>query len=118
LSHLGRSTALQHRLLRRKCFWLHRTLLHAGLAKLDSGRTLEIRYVEDLVDSTSSPNSRLNKGLRRIDVTLPAVLVAELDRNVGELEYFVTRSAVIEVAIRQFLDRGGVRSAAPGTVYR
>jgi len=93
-------------------------LLHAGLAKLDSGRTLEIRYVEDLVDSTSSPNSRLNKGLRRIDVTLPAVLVAELDRNVGELEYFVTRSAVIEVAIRQFLDRGGVRSAAPGTVYR
>jgi metal-responsive CopG/Arc/MetJ family transcriptional regulator len=45
-------------------------------------------------------------------VTLPAVLVAELDRDILELGYYVSRSSVIEVAIRQFLDRGGVRSAA------
>ena len=64
------------------------------------------------------PTSRLNKGLRRIDVTVPAALVAELDRDILELGYFVSRSSVVEVAIRQFLDRGGVREAAPGTVYR
>jgi metal-responsive CopG/Arc/MetJ family transcriptional regulator len=51
-------------------------------------------------------------------VTLPAVLVAELDIDIRELGYFVTRSSVIEVAIRRFLDQGGVRAAAPGTVYR
>ena len=59
-------------------------------------------------------NSRLYKGLRRSDVTLPAVLVAELDRNILDLGYFVSRSSVIEVAIRQFFDRGGVRDSAPG----
>lgn len=64
------------------------------------------------------PTSRLYRGIRRIDVTLPAVLVAELDRDILDLGYFVSRSSVIEVAIRQFLDRGGVKSAAPGTVYR
>jgi hypothetical protein len=68
--------------------------------------------------ATDRPTSRLYKGIRRIDVTLPAVLVAELDRDILELGYFVTRSSVIEVAIRQFLDHGGVRAAAPGAVYR
>ena len=78
-----------------------------------------MRYVaHEVLESSSSSTSRLRNGIRRIDVTLPAVLVAELDRDILELGYFVSRSSVIEVAIRQFLDRGGVSAAAPGTVYR
>ena len=81
--------------------------------------TLVTRYVRyELSESASPSTSRLSNGIRRIDVTLPAVLVAELDHDILELGYYVSRSSVIEVAIRQFLDRGGVRSAAPGTVYR
>jgi metal-responsive CopG/Arc/MetJ family transcriptional regulator len=52
-------------------------------------------------EPTDRPTSRLYKGIRRIDVTLPAVLVAELDRDISELGYFVTRSSIIEVAIQR-----------------
>lgn len=63
-------------------------------------------------------SSCLYRGMRRIDITLPAVLVTEFDQDIIQLGYYVGRSSVIEVAIRQFLDRGGVQSNAPGTVYR
>ena len=53
------------------------------------------------------PDSRLYNGIRRIDVSLPVEVVA-LDRNIAEFGYFVSRSSVIEVAIRQFLERGGI----------
>lgn len=72
----------------------------------------------ELSETAHRPTSRLYRGIRRIDVTLPAVLVAELDHDILDLGYFVSRSSVIEVAIRQFLERGGVKSGAPGTVYR
>ena len=54
------------------------------------------------------PDSRLYNGIRRIDVSLPVELVVALDRNIAEFGYFVSRSSVIEVAIRQFLERGGI----------
>jgi Arc/MetJ-type ribon-helix-helix transcriptional regulator len=63
---------------------------------------LEVRNVRyELSESASLPTSRL-----------PVVLVSDLNRDILELGYFVSRSSVIEVAIRQFLDRGSVRSAA------
>ena len=54
------------------------------------------------------PDSRLYNGIRRIDVSLPVELVVALDRNIAEFGYFVSLSSVIEVAIRQFLERGGI----------
>lgn len=41
----------------------------------------------ELSESASLPTSRLYNGIRRIDVSLPAVLVAELDRNIVEFGY-------------------------------
>jgi hypothetical protein len=80
---------------------------------------LETRYVRyEVSESGSLSTSRLYNGIRRIDVSLPAVLVAELDRNILEFGYYVSRSSVIEVAIRQFLDRGGVTGPAPARAYR
>lgn len=94
-------------------------MVDCQVAKHDLGKSVQLRYVpHELPESSSSSTSRLRNGIRRIDVTLPAPLVAELDRDILELGYFGSRSSVIEVAIRQLLDRGGVRSAAPGAVYR
>jgi hypothetical protein len=59
-------------------------------------------------------DSRLYNGIRRIDVSLPVELVVALDRNIAEFGYFVSRSSVIEVAIRQFLERGGIAVPARG----
>ncbi|MGH8924475.1 MAG: ribbon-helix-helix domain-containing protein [Acidimicrobiia bacterium] len=56
-------------------------------------------------------DSRLYNGIRRIDVSLPVELVVALDRNIDEFGYFVSRSSVIEVAIRQFLERGGINGS-------
>lgn len=53
-------------------------------------------------------DSRLYNGIRRIDVSLPVEMVVALDRNIDEFGYFVSRSSVIEMAIRQFLERGGI----------
>ena len=61
----------------------------------------------------SHHTSRLYNGNRRIDVTLPASLVAALDLNIADFPYFLTRSSVVEVAIKQFLDRGGVYGSIP-----
>jgi len=61
--------------------------------------------------------SRLYGDSRRIDVTLPIVLVAELDKNIAEFPYQVSRSAVVAVALREFLDRGGVRAGNPPEKY-
>jgi metal-responsive CopG/Arc/MetJ family transcriptional regulator len=68
-----------------------------------------------VANDSDHPTGRLKQN-RRIDVTLPALLVAELDRDTLNLGFYVSRSHVIEVAIRQFLDRGGVLSAIPQNV--
>lgn len=51
-----------------------------------------------MTQPSSFPTNRLRIGIRRINVTLPAVLVAEVDRDILEIGYFVSRSSVIEVA--------------------
>jgi Arc/MetJ-type ribon-helix-helix transcriptional regulator len=61
-----------------------------------------------MASKTHHRDSRLYNGIRRIDVSLPVELVVALDRNIAEFGYFVSRSSVIEVAIRQFLERGGI----------
>ncbi|HKY46626.1 MAG TPA: ribbon-helix-helix protein, CopG family [Acidimicrobiia bacterium] len=64
----------------------------------------------------SPQDSRLYNGIRRIDVSLPVEVVVALDRNIAEFGYFISRSSVIEVAIRQFLERGGISGASPGAL--
>jgi len=44
---------------------------------------------------------------------MPGPPRAELGRDTLELGYFKSRSSVIEAAIRQFLDRGGVQDRSP-----
>jgi len=64
--------------------------------------------------SRKSPqDSRLYNGIRRIEVSLPVEVVVALDRNIFEFGYFISRSNVIEVASRQFLERGGVAGPNP-----
>jgi Arc/MetJ-type ribon-helix-helix transcriptional regulator len=43
---------------------------------------------------------------QRIDVSLPVEVVVALARNIDKFGYFVSRSCVVEVAIRQLLDWG------------
>jgi Arc/MetJ-type ribon-helix-helix transcriptional regulator len=59
-------------------------------------------------------DSRLYNGIRRIDVSLPVDVVVALDQNINDFGYFVSRSSVIEVAIRQFLERGGIAGSGTG----
>jgi hypothetical protein len=46
--------------------------------------------------------------IRRIEVSLPVGLVVELDVHIAEFGHFVSRSSVIEKAIRRFLDDSGI----------
>ena len=59
-------------------------------------------------------DSRLYNGIRRIDVSLPVDVVVALDQDIKDFGYFVSRSSVIEVAIRQFLERGGIAGSGTG----
>jgi Arc/MetJ-type ribon-helix-helix transcriptional regulator len=53
-------------------------------------------------------DGRLYNGIRRIEVSLPVGLVVELDLHITEFGYWISRSSVIEKAIRRFLDDGGI----------
>jgi hypothetical protein len=48
--------------------------------------------------------------IRRIEVSLPPHLLNELDSALSGRRVHVSRSRVIAVAIRRFLDDGGVKS--------
>jgi len=62
------------------------------------------------VTSNRPSDGRLYNGIRRIEVSLPVGLVVELDLHITEFGYWISRSSVIEKAIRQFLDAGGIGS--------
>lgn len=53
-------------------------------------------------------DGRLYGGIRRIEVSLPVSLVVQLDRHIAEFGYWVSRSSVIEKAVRQFLVESGI----------
>ncbi len=55
---------------------------------------------------------RLPESRRRVEVSLPAELLMDLDRHIGGLGHSVSRSAVIEESIRRFLDAGGTTTLA------
>jgi Arc/MetJ-type ribon-helix-helix transcriptional regulator len=67
-----------------------------------------------MVSDPQRRDSRLYNGIRRIDVSLPVDVVVALDQNINDFGYFVSRSSVIEVAIRQFLERGGIAGSGTG----
>jgi hypothetical protein len=59
---------------------------------------MTLRYADD----------RVPDGFRRIEVTLPPALVVELDRAIGNRHIRVSRSRIVALAIRHFLDDGGM----------
>jgi metal-responsive CopG/Arc/MetJ family transcriptional regulator len=48
--------------------------------------------------------------IRRIEVSLPPHLLNELDAATGGRKVHISRSRVIAIAIRRFLDEGGVEA--------
>lgn len=54
-------------------------------------------------------DDRLPDGFRRIEVTLPPALVVELDAAaIGHRKIRVSRSRIVALAIRRFLDKDGM----------
>ncbi|NOY57227.1 MAG: hypothetical protein GXP34_14770 [Actinobacteria bacterium] len=54
-----------------------------------------------------APKRHIPQAHRRIEVLLPATLVAALDQDTTRLDRWISRSKVIGVAIRHYLDDGG-----------
>ncbi|HKX75758.1 MAG TPA: ribbon-helix-helix domain-containing protein [Acidimicrobiia bacterium] len=59
-------------------------------------------------------DGRLYNGIRRIEVSLPVGLVVELNRHITEFGYWISRSSVIEKAIRRLLGDGGISVPSQG----
>lgn len=54
------------------------------------------------------PDQRIPPGLRRLEVLLPVEMVVELDVGIAQSKSWLSRSKVIALAVRRFIDGGGL----------
>lgn len=93
----------------------HRPGSQAEFAKHDWCHPAADAIASELQMTNKRPvDGRLYNGIRRIEVSLPVALVVELDLHIAEFGYWISRSSVIEKAIRRFLDDGGIGVPSPG----
>lgn len=75
-------------------------------------------YVAFELSEAARSTSRLYNGIRRIDVSLPVVLVAELDRNLLELAITSATPASSRWPSASSSTGGGVTGQDPGPAHR
>ena len=60
---------------------------------------------------------RIPDGLRRLEVLLPIEMVVELDVGIAQSQSYVSRSKVIAIAVRTFIDSHGLELLKPGMTW-
>lgn len=60
-------------------------------------------------------DQRIPDGLRRLQVLLPVEMVVELDVGIARSQTYLSRSKVVALALRRFMDDGGLE-ALPANV--
>jgi len=75
----------------------------------DPCRTIAARGdgLGDEIPTVYAPERRVPQTHRRIEVLLPATLVAALDQDTTRLDRWISRSKVVGVAIPHYLNDGG-----------
>ena len=58
------------------------------------------------------PEQRIPEGLRRLEILLPIEMVVELDLGIAKRGNWISRSKVIAMAVRAFIDNGGLETLA------
>lgn len=76
----------------------------------------ESAYV-DPVTSLYPPDQRIPSGLRRLQVLLPVEMVVELDVGIARSQSYLSRSKVVALAIRKFIDEGGLEGLPPSLTW-
>ena len=61
------------------------------------------------------PEQQIPDGLRRLQVLLPIDMVVELDVGIARSQTYLSRSKVVALAVRRFIDEGGL-AALPANV--
>jgi metal-responsive CopG/Arc/MetJ family transcriptional regulator len=56
--------------------------------------------------------ARIPKGLRRVLVLLPIQMVVDLDARIAQSRTSLSRSKVVALALKRFLDEGGVEDTS------
>ena len=60
--------------------------------------------------SLCPPEQRIPEGLRRLEILLPIDMVVELDVGIAKRGDWISRSKVIAMAVRAFIDKGGLET--------
>ncbi|MFN2487743.1 MAG: hypothetical protein ABR609_14260 [Acidimicrobiia bacterium] len=60
------------------------------------------------MSSIYPPEQRIPEGLRRLQVLLPFEIVVELDVGIARSQTYLSRSKVVTLALRKFIDEGGL----------
>lgn len=63
------------------------------------------------------PEQRIPDGLRRLEVLLPIEMVVELDVGIAQSRSYLSRSNVIAMAVRSFIDNHGLELLTSGMVW-
>jgi hypothetical protein len=63
------------------------------------------------------PEQRIPDGLRRLEVLLPIEMVVELDVGIAQSLSYLSRSKVIAMAVRSFIDNHGLELLTSGMAW-
>jgi len=62
-------------------------------------------------------DQRIPDGLRRLQILLPLEMVVELDVGIARSRTYLSRSKVVALAVRRFIDIGGLESLEPNQAW-